>query len=282
VTEQEKQLFNILEQLGFQKTPRGAETVWKSTSTIQSSCLKVKLELLERKDRFILDKCNLNLDIPKYATTLETNIRKKFQKLASCSIRFDINQSIRSIIEIIPPSNRRDDSPHSREEEPGTIIGWTTKVTCSRDSIILQVTDVFFIGHPLKDWWFTIMRTISESLIPDLSSFWQSNNLFEISLPIYMLGAKIDNLKTGAADFFDDLNSLNIKTPRPLVPENKGSKLIMNLANTNKITDIDYPLEVLEARETVETWQQIDHSIINKETSPNFDDFRLSVLINSS
>jgi hypothetical protein len=256
----------LLDQMGFSQTTQGAEILWKSQSGSPSQAVRSKVEILERKDRFILDKFNVGFDLNKVVHALEITARKKFQKVVSCSTRINSKSSIQIILEIAPSLENGQAEQRALQNHPGTILGWTTSITFNQSSLILQITDAFFIGQPAPDWWAQISKIITETLTPGLSSLWCANNLFEIALPIYAIAVKTDIDLLGLKESIQTQHVNPLKIPRPISLELQPSKVTIQLASPETIFEPDYPIEIHEARETSEIWFQIDQSIFNKQT----------------
>jgi hypothetical protein len=73
--------------MGHGQSTQGVEILWKSPTSSPTQPVRSKVEILQRKDRFILDKFTAAFDLNKLSQVFETNARKKFHKVSSCSIK---------------------------------------------------------------------------------------------------------------------------------------------------------------------------------------------------
>ena len=256
----------LLEQLGFGQTTQGAEILWKSQTGSPTQPVRSKIEILQRKDRFILDKFSVAFDLNKLSQALETTARKKFQKVVSCSTKINPKAGVQIILEIAPNREQGDAGQRALQNNPGTILGWTTSIASEQSSLMLQITDAFFVGTPAPDWWAQIAKITAETVTPGLSHLWRPNNLFEISLPIFALPAKPETDLSGVKEIIQNSVDATLKIPRPISLEFQHSKIKIELSSPDMILEPDYPIEIHEARETSGIWLEIDRLILGKQT----------------
>jgi tetratricopeptide (TPR) repeat protein len=267
MSRKQKNFPTVLDQMGFGQSTQGVEILWKSPTSSPTQPVRSKAEILQRKDRFILDKFTAAFDLNKLSQTFETNARKKFQKVSSCSIKITAKCSLQIILEITPTHQDGQIDQRAAQNNPGTILGWTTSIAINQSNLALQVTDAFFVGTPITDWWVQISRIITESVTPGLSSLWRANNLFELIIPVYALSAKSMVDPSNLHEIIHSPLGSELKIPRPISVEPQASKITIQLAAPDNITELDYPIEILAARETASTWIETDKAIFAKQTS---------------
>jgi hypothetical protein len=257
----------VLDQMGFGQSTQGVEILWKSPTSSHTQPVRSKVEILQRKDRFILDKFTAAFDLNKLSQVFETNARKKFHKVSSCSIKITAKCSLQIVLEITPTRQDGQVDQRAAQNNPGTILGWTTSIAINQSNLVLQVTDAFFIGTPITDWWVQISRIITESVTPGLSSLWRANNLFELVIPVYALSAKPLVDQSELQEIIHSSLGSELKIPRPISVESQSSKITIQLAAPDNMTELDYPIEILAARETASTWIETDRAIFAKQIS---------------
>lgn len=261
----QKNFPSLLDQMGFGQSTQGVEILWKSPTSSPTQPVRSKVEILQRKDRFILDKFTAAFDLNKLSQVFETNARKKFQKVSSCSTKITAQCSLQIILEVIP--TRPDDQVDQRaaQNNSGTILGWTTSIAINQSNLVLQITDAFLVGTPITDWWAQISRIITESVTPGLSCLWRANNLFEIAIPVYGLSAKSVGDQPELLEIVHSPFSSELKIPRPISVEPQAAKITIQLAAPDNMRELDYPIEILAARETASTWVETDRAIFDKK-----------------
>lgn len=254
-----------LAQTGFEQVTQGAEISWKCVTSSQSQTMRSKVEILQRKDRFILEKFNVSFDLVKLQQTLEINARKKFQKLVSCSSRISATSDIQIILEIGPTRPQADADQRASDNHPGTLLGWTISITHTQSNLLVQMTNGFLVGAPINDWWSNATKVTTESIKPGFSSFWQINSIFELALPVFLLPAQAEISPQAWELISDNLTQSSLKTPKPIRMIKNETKLSLDLAFPNDASEPEYPIEILEARETAHFWSELDKSIIHKQ-----------------
>lgn len=250
---------------GFEQVTQGAEISWKCATSGQSQTMRSKVEILQRKDRFILEKFSASFDLVKLQQSLESNARKKFQKLVSCSSRINTNSDIQIILEIGPTHPQADQDQRASANHPGTLLGWTISITHAQSSLLVQMTNGFLVGAPINDWWSNVTKVTTESIKPGFSSFWQINNIFELALPVFLLPTQDDISPQARELILENLTQSGLKTPKPIRMIKNETKLSLDLVFPNDAREPEHPIEILEARETAHFWSQLDNSIVNKQ-----------------
>lgn len=258
------QIVENLRLVGFQENQLGPENIWKLSSTKSSGPVKAKIEILQRKEQFTLTKCNVVIDCDKLQNEITSIAKKKFRKILSISGRITENNAIQCLFELAPTKSNASEDNRANHLRPPTLLGWTTNISQNDQFLLIQITDAFMVGPSLENWWPTIMQVVTEALAPGMHHLWTVNNLFEITLPIWLLPTK-------AKEAPNDLNSrseLNlvqaIRIPTPITSAREGKKIAIALSAEAPSDQPDNPIEILEARETADTWLAIDKKILER------------------
>lgn len=266
MTRKHENFGDILTELGYQPDAVGSEIFWKISQGSPSAHLRTKISILQRKNRFTLDSCSVTFDLKRLVNQLETVSRRKFQKVNSSSASISSNGRIRIVLEVAP--NKPGNDKRSVSSDLGTIIGWTTNIAPNGSSLIIQITDAFFLGSPIRDWWSLIQKTVVTAINPGTSSLWKVNNLFETSLPVWLLPCDSRSGQAVFADLDPNQSFIDLKTPKSINLTTDDLKLSFNLTVPDSLIEQDLPIEILEARETSPIWATFDRNILERKDLP--------------
>lgn len=260
----------ILQRFGFEKITVGSQNIWKLTSDDSSKIVKAKVEILQRKERYSLGKCSITLDCEKASRQIESLAKKRFPQALNISGQTTSSNAIQVIVELSPNRNRPDNGQRSGDGDPGSVLGWTTIVSPANEALTLQVTDAFCLGTPVNDWWATIFGIIRDAFLPGFDEFWTVHNMFEYSIPLWVVPANPAKLAEESRERHQEPSaSKDLKIPQPLRVKTDRHRIILDLSTPEEIRDDDVCIEILEARETAALWKDVDLCIVRKQkTTP--------------
>ncbi len=257
---------NILQRFGFEKITVGSQNIWKLASDDSSKILKAKIEILQRKEKYSLGKCSITLDREKALRQIESLAKRRFPRVLSISSQAKEPNGIQLIVELAPNKNRNEDGQRSGDSNPGSVLGWTTTISPANEALTIQVTDAFCLGSQVPDWWATIFGIIKDALLPGLDSYWTLHNLFECSIPLWIIPANPSVLAAHIDDPQIVLDtSHELKIPQPLRVTRDKNRITIDLSPPEALSEQDISIEILEARETASLWKDIDYSIAQKQ-----------------
>lgn len=266
-----KNFQEILQRFGFEKITVGSQNIWKLTSDESSKIVKAKVEILQRKERYSLGKCSITLDCEKASRQLESLAKRRFPQALNISCQTTASNAIQVIVELSANRNRTDNGQRSGDGDPGSVLGWTTIVSPANEALTLQVTDAFCLGTPVTDWWATIFGIIRDSFLPGFDEFWTVHNMFEFSLPLWIVPVNPAKLSEDSHERnLEPSASKDLKIPQPLRVKMDKHRIIFDLSTPELMRDDDVCIEILEARETAALWKDVDLCIVRKQkTTPS-------------
>lgn len=256
----------ILQRFGFEKITVGSQNIWKLTSDDSSKIVKAKVEILQRKERYSLGKCSITLDCEKASRQIESLAKRRFPQALNISSQITTSNAIQVIVELSQNRNRTDSGQRSGDGDPGTVLGWTTLVSPANEALTLQVTDAFCLGTPVNDWWATIFGIIRDAFVPGFDQFWTLHNMFEFSIPLWIVPVNPSTLAEPSHERNLGLSaSKYLKIPQPLRVKTDKHRITLDLSTPEEIHDDEVCIEILEARETAALWKDIDLCIVRKQ-----------------
>ena len=259
-----QKIAELLQSHGYERETLGHETTWRLSSGRSDSVIRSKIEILERKEHFSLSKCNIQIDTKKILDHLEENAKKRFGKINSWHVSSGEQNCVQCILEIAPTKPPKKNEARLNSSEPGTVVGWTVHFGHAGTNLTLQLTNAFFIGAAIPDWWSKILHVMIDVLTPGHEGTWETKFLNEISIPLAAVPiALTNNNKNLQKNIVTDLSTLRIPTFLRIV--NTEGKTIYDLTANPQFGSDTTPIDILEARETAVNWKSLDTKINQKK-----------------
>jgi hypothetical protein len=251
----------LLEENGYQKSISGHDVIWRLQNDDAKSTIQGRVEILERKSLFHITKCQLRLNPESIAQKIRANFKKRFTRTASWMHTIETDGRIRIIAEVSAAPDIKTtgvETPARRSTKMGTCIGWTVNISHINSQISLQITDTFLIGDYISHWWPDLVTSVAESYTPFSLKAWTPRHLAEFQIPLAIAGGKAKKAKSQRRPFNE---TMVVELPIPL-KITKSRDLITLETTLEPATQAETPLEIIEARETSETWKSIDTKIL--------------------
>jgi hypothetical protein len=262
----EPTLAEILSVAGYTKRPLGADVAWKMDVPEKGQAIRASIEILERKNQFHMSKCHIEMDLEKILKQIQAGAKRKFGKIASMSGQIEADGRIRSVMAIAPRKLSKSERSRAESGGAGTVIGWTTSLDVSNDSLSLQFTEAFAIGDTLDCWWANILSFVSDAVFPNAHKIWQVRNLQELSLPIMVLAipnpGAVKAIGAGGTKLFS-----KIELPISLKKSLNHRRLVIEMTAAGSSAFSGASMEILEVRESAAVWHKLDLQISQRDSS---------------
>ena len=262
----EPALSEILEVAGYTKIRLGADFAWKIDAPDKGKAISASVEILERKNQFHMSKCHIELDLEKILKQIQSGAKRKFGKITSMSGEIEADGRIRSVMAIAPRKLSKSQRSSAESGGAGTVIGWTTSLDVSNDSLSLQFTEAFAIGDTLDCWWANVLLLVAEAVFPNAHKSWQVRNLQELSLPIMVLvipnSGAFKAIGDGGAKLFS-----KIEMPISLKKSTSHRRIVIEMTATGSSAFSGASMEILEVRESAAVWHKLDLQISQRHRS---------------
>ncbi len=267
MNESPKNLAEMLTIAGYMREERGKDVIWSIQNDHEKNAIKTKIEVLERKNIFHLNKCEVQIDLATLADQIIISAKKRFPRVKSVSSSLESDGRIRILIETTPgrvPSEVTS-SPSLTLNTIGSVVGWTVSIETIGPRISVQLTDVFILGDHIDHWFADITSATTEAIAPGRKKSWEVCHLQELTLPVTALGVKITDSSRRLGNL--GLQPLcEIQNATTLRASTSGVHKRIETAITGTSQVNPSPIEIIEARETAHEWKLFDEGINKRRT----------------